>query len=163
MKYLSRFYNFFRLLFASPLHRKNVRASRKVLKKLREIKNGEKDLALPLILAYLRVVDPLVVEDVILSAFEDQGFFIKRGIRYSGDGGIDGVVYKEWKPFYIQSKRYKGHINPQHVSDFSSLMKQKNAKGFFIHTGKTGTGSKHMIDPSRVKILSGQRIVALLT
>lgn len=162
MKYLSRFYNFFRLLFAPSIHRRNVWRSRKILKKLREIKGGRQDLALPLILAYVRYVDPYVVEEVILSAFEDKGYFVKRGLSYSGDGGIDGVVYKDFKPYYIQSKRYNGYVSAEHVREFAALMQKMDAQGFFIHTGKTGKISKRVVDPRRVKIISGSRFVSLV-
>lgn len=162
MKYLSRIYNFFRLLFAPALHRRNVSKSRKILKKLREIKGGRQDLALPLILAYVRYVDPYLVEEVILSAFEDQGYFVKRGLTYSGDGGIDGIVYKDFKPFYVQSKRYSGYINADHVRGFDALMQKMGAQGFFIHTGKTGRISKRLVDPQRVKIISGDRFISLV-
>lgn len=44
-------------------------------------------------IAYLRRIDPLVFEELVLSALARRGYAILRNERYSGDGGIDGRVW----------------------------------------------------------------------
>lgn len=72
-----------------PPHRQRVRRSRAVLRELRAMR-GEAVPARPF--SYLRQVDPLVYEEVVLSALEDAGAFVLRNRRYSGDGGVDTLL-----------------------------------------------------------------------
>nr|WP_306670548.1 restriction endonuclease [Acidithiobacillus ferrooxidans] len=43
-------------------------------------------------IAYLRKIDPLVFEELVLDAFQKEGWLVQRSTRYSGDGGIDGRI-----------------------------------------------------------------------
>ena len=84
-----------------PDHRRRISQSRAVLRAVRQF-TGEGYAAR--CLAYLRSVDPLVFEEVVLSALEDAGLFILRNQRYSGDGGIDGKVWLPGHGWYaVQS------------------------------------------------------------
>jgi len=90
-------------------------------------------------IVYLRKLNPFVFEELILSCFHESGYHITRNKRYTGDGGIDGIVYKNNEKFIIQAKRYKGYIQKKHLDSFQNLIKKTNASGgFFVHTGKTG-------------------------
>jgi len=141
-----------------PGQRRRARAARRVLAKLESIDHEAARLA------YLRNIDPFVFEELILEAFERRGLRVKRNQRYTGDGGIDGCVWTaDGQLHLIQAKRYASHINPQHVRDFSALLTQRNCKGFFVHTGKTGRLSNKLAnaDP-RMTVISGSRLLRLL-
>lgn len=73
-------------------HRRRVKRSRSVLRKLRSFE-GEPRCAR--VIAYLRRIDPLLCEEVVLSALEDAGAFVVRNRLYGGDGGPDG---RAWVP-----------------------------------------------------------------
>lgn len=72
-------------------------------------------------LAYIRKIDVYAFEEMVLDAFERKGYHIVRNERYSGDGGIDGVVMKDGKMYLIQCKRYRKYINPAHLADFIEI------------------------------------------
>lgn len=129
-------------------HKRNINTSKKIIKRINEFKyNGQK-------LNYLKKIDPYVFEEILLTAFESKGYKIERSKRYSGDGGIDGKIYdKQNNEIFLQAKRYKGHINLQHLKDFEKLINQKGVQGYFIHTGKTGKFSKEFTNNARLNII----------
>ncbi len=142
-------------------HRHNIKASHRALKHVKELQASHGPHAA---FAYLRALDPYVFEELVLSAFQTQGYRIQRNASYSGDGGVDGRVYDSGgNLMLIQSKRYRDAINPQHVKAFASVVSHQGASGgFFIHTGRTGpTRWGHA--SGQVTILSGQRLIELLT
>jgi len=99
-----------------------------------------------------------------LSGFEKKGYKIKRSKRYSGDGGVDGVIFdKEGVEIYIQAKRYKNYIHLQHLKDFETLINSKSVKGLFIHTGTTGAKSKDFISNANLNVISGDKLIKLIT
>lgn len=108
-------------------------------------------------IAYLRKIDPFVFEEMLLSLFYEKGFKIKRNKRYTGDGGLDGIVYLNGQKYLIQAKRYSNYINKKHVLEFNDLCKKHKAKGFFIHTGKTGAKSKQE-SSDYVDFISGENL-----
>ncbi len=112
--------------------------------------------------AYLRKVNPFVFEEMILTAIKRQGHQIKRNKRYTGDGGIDGRCFIKGKEYLIQAKRYSNHINAQHVIEFAGICKRHNAKGLFVHTGKTGAKSKDVAHRTNIEMISGERLLNLL-
>ncbi|PIJ42321.1 restriction endonuclease, partial [Serratia sp. OPWLW2] len=69
-------------------------------------------------LAYLRKINPYVFEELLLLAFERQGYAVIRNTSYSGDGGLDGQVIIEGKTYLIQAKRYGRTITPSHITSF---------------------------------------------
>lgn len=112
-------------------------------------------------IAYLRKLDPLVFEEMVLDAFQRKGFLIERGTRYSGDGGLDGKVFKENCWYGIQCKRYKDAIHTAHVERFAQdLTRFGLQKGYFVHTGKTPAKLRNQAGP--VMILSGQALIDFL-
>ncbi|MGB0871427.1 MAG: restriction endonuclease [Flavobacteriales bacterium] len=138
-------------------HKRNIYKSKKIISKINTFEfEGQK-------LNYLKKIDPFVFEELLLSAFEKKGYKIQRNIKYTGDGGIDGVIYdNNNNKFLIQAKRYSNYINKAHVKDFGDLLKSKNCKGFFIHTGKTGKGSFDESLNYNMKIISGNKLLSLI-
>lgn len=138
-------------------HRKTIRQAKKVMKKIQGMEPGR-------MIAYLRNIHPNVFEEVVLLGFLDKGYRIRRNRRYTGDGGIDGRVYKKGTRYLVQDKRYSGYINRKDVDDFHTLCKKKRCKGFFVHTGKTGEASRETVrEDATVRIISGDSLIRLLT
>ena len=133
-------------------HRRRIRSARRVLAKI-------SDWEAPRVFGYLRKIDPLAFEELTLEAFARTGCRIKRGRRYSGDGGIDGHVWHDgrWTP--IQCKRYSSAINPTHVREFAALVYPR--QGFFVHTGRTGPQSRQEASAG-VIFISGQKLIDLI-
>lgn len=114
-------------------------------------------------LAYLRKINPYVFEELLLLAFERQGYAVIRNTSYSGDGGLDGQVIIEGKTFLIQAKRYGRAITPSHIKSFGELLLHHHCQGFFIHTGRTGQLSHALLqNHPLVHLVSGQKLLALL-
>lgn len=138
-------------LFGKPKHRKNVRAARALLAKLKGFQSEGA------IIAYLRKINPLVFEELILCLFERDGLFVARSPSYSGDGGVDGSFYWPGKGrCAIQSKRYSKAITPAHARDFARVVARSYKAGVFAHTGRTGELSLEALGVEGLGILSGQ-------
>lgn len=135
-----------------------VRASYRYLKKIRSI-SGDNKFARTI--SYLRKIDPFIFEEMILSVIQEQKFKIYRNKKYTGDGGIDGRFKVGRKIYYIQAKRYQSHIAKKHVEEFNYIVARDKVKGVFIHTGKTGKGSKN-IASKNVSFISGEKLVNFL-
>lgn len=115
------------------------------------------------VFGYIRKVDPFVFEEMILTCFQEQKFKIRRNKRYTGDGGIDGIVYIEGLKYLVQAKRYSGYITKSHVVEFIDLCNSKGCRGLFVHTGKTGEQSKLLGRGGVIDIISGARLTGLLS
>ncbi len=112
----------------------------------------------------LRAMDALAFEELLLEAFERRGFRVIRNHRYTGDGGLDGQVVISGRTWLVQAKRYASAIRPEHVREFAALCSRCGQTGLFIHTGRTGGESRDAIaGASEIEIISGQRLLALLT
>lgn len=144
----------------SRLHRKNIARSRVVLEKLRSIDGDRRGARM---ITYLRKIDPLVFEELLLTALESAGYEVKRNRRYTGDGGIDGHVIVHGRGAVpVQAKRYSNGINPAHVRAFAEHAKPVGL-GLFIHTGKTGAAARaHARSSGCIHVISGQRLVDLI-
>jgi restriction system protein len=156
----SRWLNAARLSYL-PGHLRNVHRSRRVLHAVRAFKEPE---VAARCLAYLRAVDPLVFEEVVMSALEDAGLLVLRGRRYSGDGGVDGVVWLPDRGWYaVQSKRYRQHVCLAHVCAFGEAVAGGGYDGgLFVHTGRSGAALYPQMDATRIALLSGDRLLRLL-
>lgn len=141
-----------------PRQRSKEKVARNALERIRQLPSDQARFA------YLRSIDPYVFEELILESFEQLGHRIKRNTRYSGDGGIDGRVWgKSGQLYLIQAKRYKGHINPQHVQEFASLVHRNKCRGVFIHTGRTGKLARDIaLQNPNLKIISGPKLMRLI-
>lgn len=161
-KWISRGINAVRLA-GLPAHRQRVRKSRRVLRELRRITG---DAAAARVFGYLRKVEPLVCEEVVLSALEDAGAFVLRNRRYTGDGGIDGRCWLPGSGFglhVVQVKRYDSAITPAHVSNLGDLVvRQRRAGGLFVHCGRTGPASYATLRGTALMLVSGDGLLRLL-
>jgi len=112
---------------------------------------------------YLRSksVNPYTFEEMILTALHSRKLKIRRSIRYSGDGGIDGRVWANGQLILIQAKLYSGYIKPQQVREFRSICKKQKALAIFCHSGKSGPSSRELISKD-FDIVSGERMLRLL-
>ncbi|WP_377705300.1 restriction endonuclease [Pseudoduganella sp. UC29_71] len=157
---LSRWVNATRLAYL-PGHQRNVRQSRRVLRTVRAF---EEPGAGGRTLAYLRAVDPLVFEEVVMSALEDAGLLVLRGTRYSGDGGIDGAVWLLGRGWHaVQAKRYLHHVCLAHVCAFGDVIARGNYDGgLFVHTGRSGAALYPQMAAARIGLWSGDRLLRLI-
>lgn len=149
-------------LIGKWIHLYRIRQAKKILKKLHEIDKTPNSYGR--IIAYLRKINPYVFEELVLTAIENSNIYIIRNKRYSGDGGIDGMFKLKQGKVLVQSKRYVGYINNQHVLELSQLVKnQKYHFGIFVHTGKTGDKSKNIMKLEKnILFISGSVLVELL-
>jgi restriction system protein len=147
-------------LTLSKEHRYKQEAADKVLLKLKSFKGDFREAR---IINYLRKIDPFVFEELLLTALEKAGHEVKRNKRYTADGGIDGVVYRHGKKIYIQAKCYSDHIRLADVNEFIDKVSRHDVQGLFIHTGRTGDGVWKTLLGSRVEIISGNKLVSLIT
>ncbi|TNL02200.1 restriction endonuclease [Kosakonia cowanii] len=138
-------------------HRRYRAAAARVLQRLPQLGgNGQR-------LAYLRKINPYVFEELLLLAFERQGYAVIRNTSYSGDGGLDGQVIIGDQKYLIQAKRYGRAITPSHITSFGALLRHHHCDGFFIHTGRTGQLSRVLLqNHPHVHLVSGQKLLALL-
>ena len=160
LRFLSRLVNYWRLRGLAE-HRSNVRRSRKILAKLRAfVEPGREARSL----VYLRRIEPLVFEEVLMSALEDAGALVLRSRRYSGDGGVDGSCWSPATGWYaIQVKRYSGHIDRQHVNEFADVVRRLRYEGgIFAHTGRSGAGVYEFLPRAEIILLSGERLIQLI-
>jgi restriction system protein len=115
-------------------------------------------------LNYLRKINPFIFEELLLTAFQKKGYKIKRNKKYTGDGGIDGIIFNNKNKILIQAKRYSNYINPKHLKEFEILVLKNKCKGYFIHTGKTSTDIyKENQNNLNISIISGNKLLNLLT
>ena len=144
-------------------HLYKVARSRSLREKISTIAAQESGFARAL--GYLRKIDPLAFEELILTALEDDNVRVRRNLRYTGDGGVDGELMYAGQRVLIQAKRYSAHIQRAHVAAFASLCATHGALGLFVHTGRTGDGSRGAITEAggRIVIVSGHRLVEFLT
>jgi len=144
-----------------PDHQRRVRQARRALRTIRALQGTAVEARL---FSYLRKVEPLVFEELVLCAIEQTGALVVRNLRYSGDGGIDG---RAWIPSTgwcaIQTKRYGSHISRDHVAAFGDTLTRTRCKrGLFIHCGRTGLAVYQHLADRRIVLVSGQRLAALI-
>lgn len=105
-------------------HRRYRAAAARVLQRLPQLGgNGQR-------LAYLRKINPYVFEELLLLAFERQGYAVIRNTSYSGDGGLDGQVIIGDQKYLIQAKRYGRAITQSHITRFGALLRHHHCQGF---------------------------------
>lgn len=138
-------------------HSKNIAKATLLMSKIASIpSDGAK-------INYLRKIDPYVFEELLLTAYERQGYTAIRNEAYSGDGGLDGkVISPDGDTYLIQAKRYGGHIRRSHVVDFAKLCSQHQCKGLFIHTGKSSVSIRQFARKKQIKVVSGSQLIKLL-
>jgi restriction system protein len=140
-----------------PGHRRRQNQAVRIETRLQDVVGDNAGATFAMRLAYLRKIDPLVFEEMTLDAFAAHGWRVVRGTRYSGDGGLDGRIYRDGVWCGIQCKRYRGEIHHAHVHQFVKDMDAEGIhQGFFVHTGRT---PKSLQKPDGVVLLSGQALV----
>lgn len=138
-------------------HQRKQASARRVIERIATIPEPGRRLA------YLRKIDPLVFEELILEAFERRGHQVIRNERYTGDGGIDGQVIMRGQLYLVQAKRYGLHVRRQHILDFARLLEQRQCPGLLCHTGRTGEFGRTLNKTHEyLTIISGQRLLDLL-
>lgn len=156
---VSRLVNLIRLT-GKPQHRRRVRQSRRVLATVRRFKGPH---AAAQTFSYLRQVDPLVFEEVAMTALEDAGALVLRSRRYTADGGIDGRCWFPWaglRTIAVQVKRFEAAVTPSDVSGFCALVKEQGyAGGIFVHCGRSGPKTYDALRGQPVQLVSGQRLL----
>lgn len=157
-KIWSKLYNWLRLL-KKHRHKNKIKSAKRIHKKLITI-SKENNNYFPIILNYLRKIDPYVFEELILSILEKENYIIKRNLFYSGDGGSDGVFYINNKKIIIQCKRYTGFIKNKDIELFQKTIKNEKAfTGIFFHTGKTNNRTKVSAYNKGIFIISGNKLL----
>lgn len=161
IKYISKFFNRIKLI-GKIRHLYRIRKARSVINKLKEIaktpdSNGK-------IIVYLRKINPFVFEELILSVIEDSNIRVYRNRRYTGDGGVDGMIKIKSGKVSIQCKRYKSYINNKDVQELSQkVRKDKHYLGLFVHTGKTGDKAKETLKiENNILFISGSLLINLI-
>lgn len=150
-----------KLFFRKASHQRRIRQALKLLKKFNQLDFKKNPAGL---FAYIKKIDPFVFEELLLLSFLFRGFKVIHNTRYTGDGGIDGVVIlPNRQRVAIQAKRYANHINPAHVLAFREDFERHGChQGLFIHCGKSGAGLYDNL-ASDITLASGNHLHALLT
>lgn len=140
-------------------HRNNIKKGKLIINKINSFEHpGAK-------LNYLKKIDPFVFEELLLSALENKGFKIRRNKKYTGDGGIDGIIWdNKNRKYLIQAKRYASYVSKNHILEFHNLVLEQNCySGLFIHTGKTGKNTFELFKKGNIQIISGSNLLDLIT
>lgn len=149
------------LVIKKKSHRTRIKKAFRVLNRLKQSDFVEQPGRL---FAYVRTLDPFVFEELLLLAFESRGLRVIRNRRYTGDGGIDGIVIlPNQERFAVQAKRYQGYIQSSHIYDFTHDLKRHGCSGgFFIHCGKSGKSAYQQLS-NNIILISGVHLHKLLT
>jgi len=141
-------------------HLRNQRRAREVLGTIRSMKGDHTEARA---FAYLRKISPYVLEELVLTCFEEQGHRIARNRAYSGDGGVDGRVHINGREVLIQTKRFRKHIRLSDIHAFTRVVARHRAPlGLFVHTGRTGSGVYAAVRSVPVRIVSGNQLIAIV-
>lgn len=73
---------FFKKSYTTKRHHYKIKKAKEIIEKLSTFEGEFKNAK---IIAYLRKIDPYVFEELLLSAFENKGYKIKRNASYSAD------------------------------------------------------------------------------
>jgi restriction system protein len=137
-------------------HRRTIQRSKRRLKTVERLHRPEA------IIGYLKSMNPYEFEELLLTALKKQGFWIKRNVRYSGDGGIDGRyksrLLSRWQ--FVQAKRYRNAVSRADIVQFEAVCRKKRTRGIFVHTGRTPNIKGQTLH--RVTIISGTSLVSLI-
>lgn len=144
-------------------HKQKRSSAKRVIKRLQGFTGDYRSAAQ---LSYLRKIDPYVFEELLLYRFATKGYKAIHNHSYSNDGGIDGrLVDPDGKLILLQAKRYSSHINVSHLEQFALQVKDhpKAERGFFIHTGRTGSNCYDILSRYKnIELISGKRLIELL-
>ncbi len=126
-------------------HLFHIKNSYRNLKKLRKLRNRQ------IVLSSLARMHHFQFEEILLSSLGGHGEVkIKRGYRYSGDGGVDGEVrIKGIGRVVIQAKRYNqnNYVSCSDVDAFIRLVSRRwfVRRGYFVTTGRVGRKARDLM------------------
>lgn len=154
------YYFWLYVLVRKKSHRLRIQKARRVHHLL---KRPEFKLYPNRLFSYIRTIDPFVFEELLLLELKNRGLKVVHNKRYTGDGGIDGlVILPTQQRIALQAKRYQSYINASHLQDFSESIQRFGCHGgLFIHCGKTGAGVYQKM-PSNIILISGANLHRLL-
>ena len=135
---------------------KAKRGAKKAWRKIQKAESPQK------VFEIVRRMHPFAFEMLVINALKKKGVKAWHGRKFTGDGGVDGYAKIDGLMYFIQDKRYVRGINADHVFNFNVLCRQHNVYGLFVHPGITGTKARMMNSDARVKIISGEKLLALL-
>lgn len=139
----------------SRRHLRNRKTAERVYSRINGIQNDNEDW----LRHYLQKIDPYVFEELILLAFSKKGYRVKYNRHYSGDGGIDGRVFKGGRMNLIQAKRYTGYIDFDDVLQFCGDCRKRLCNGYFVTTGKVGKSTLELVErQQRVTLVYGKEL-----
>ena len=150
-------FSFYYVVYRMLSPRWRVNTANILIKKIRNNKFNDAQ-----VMSYLRTQDPFVFEEMLLSLMYERGFKIKRNKKYTGDGGRDGLCWVNGDKTHIQAKRYKSYISKEHMKEFITLTERDKTAGIFIHTGKTGKGTKTLAKEHNINIVSGSTLISFI-
>lgn len=116
----------------------------------------------PGLFRYVRKIDPFIFEEMLLFAFQTYGCEITRNARYTGDNGVDGQFEYKGRRYLIQAKNYAGYIRTSDIQSLGDQSHQNDAKGVFVHTGKTRRVAWSVASQRNVILISGNSVMGLL-
>jgi restriction system protein len=116
----------------------------------------------PMAFNTLKRMNAYLFEEFVLSAFEEAGATVQRSKSYSNDGGVDGVVKLKGATYLLQCKRYRNHITAAHVKKHIEICAGSKSIPVFVHTGKTGKGSRSIAREGGIIMISGPSLIKLI-
>ena len=123
------------------------------------------------LLSLLIEKSPQFFEKFTVKLMERMGYGIGEERRYSGDGGIDGIVYGDKLGFErigIQSKRWDTNqvVGIPEIQKFYGALDSpefgKIDKGLFVTTAKFSAGAKKYAATHHIILIDGKRLAELM-
>lgn len=143
-------------------HRYRIKSAGKTIQKISDIRGRDNGETFARRIGYLRNIDPMVFEEMVLDAFQRDGYTIQRNARYTGDGGLDGRVHMDGGWWAIQCKRYRNAVHTEHIYNLrEDALRVGCIGGVFVHTGKTPKGAKYAAQG--ITVISGKRLTDWLS
>ena len=123
------------------------------------------------LLSLLLEKSPQFFEKFTVKLMERMGYGIGKETRYSGDGGIDGIVYGDKLGFDrigIQAKLWGTDkvVNRPEIQKFYGALASseygKIDKGLFVTTANFSDGAKKYADDQHIILIDGKRLAELM-
>lgn len=108
-----------------------------------------------------RTVTPFEFEELVYDALLKGGCKKVERPRYYRDNGLDGIVRYKGRYFYIQAKRYKGHIRKKDMVEFCKKVSRDGVNGLFVYLGKASKACEKVAENSNVMLIDSHKLMAL--
>lgn len=116
-----------------------------------------------------RFFEQLVVDLMVAMGYGGTQKDAASTTRYSGDGGIDGIIKEDrlgLDSIYLQAKRYTDRaVERPEIQAFSGALDlHKARKGVFITTSRFSSGAQEYVEQieKRIVLIDGRRLAALM-